>query len=280
MWFSACNELLMAFFGLAAMLCWMSRDRGWPVQIAGVIFFALALLSKESAVIFVPLFFVTAPITDWRRSIVSLTPYLAFSALTIATIFAAEGESFRFHDGSFSLQSPFAFTWARSFARVLWIWGWIAGLLLYRDPRVFSALTWIGIALLPYVFLTYSTQISSHQTYLARIGLALLTGLAFAATQNTRILATAVLVVVSHNFGIIWFKKRAQFLKRAEPTEQLIAMAKRTEGLIWVRCFPRARVVADQAVTLGAGRSVSILIWSEEEARRRGAAAVFCYSER
>ena len=38
------------------------------------------------------------------------------------------------------------------------------------------ALVWMGLALVPYSFLTYSTQIPSRQTYLASAGLALLAG--------------------------------------------------------------------------------------------------------
>jgi len=98
--------------------------------------------------------------------------------------------------------------------------------------------------------------------------------------RNARKLAAvaAVAMVVS-NVGYLWTKKRAQFRERAEPTEQLIRLARRTPGPIWVQCFPQNHYVAEEAVHVGAGRSPRILVWSRAEAAARGAAATFCYTE-
>jgi hypothetical protein len=79
------------------------------------------------------------------------------------------------------------------------------------------------------------------------------------------------------NIGTLWTRKRRQFLDRAQPTEQLIALARRSTGPIYVRCFPRDRVIAEQAVRVGASRPATDLIWDEAEARTRGATASFCY---
>jgi hypothetical protein len=84
-------------------------------------------------------------------------------------------------------------------------------------------------------------------------------------------------VVLLHNVGYLWTKKRSQFLERAAPTEQLIEVARRTPGPIWVRCFPRNRFIAEEAVHLGAGHASSDLVWDEAEATRRAATVVFCY---
>jgi len=51
MWFSAINELLQFLFGMGALWCWL-RDGGWRIRVVGWVLFALALLSKESAVVF------------------------------------------------------------------------------------------------------------------------------------------------------------------------------------------------------------------------------------
>ena len=77
MWFTAINELWMFLFGAAALLCWMRGSR------AGIPLFALALLSKESAVIFLPLFLLAAPDRDWRR----WAPYAGLAAAMTASIF-------------------------------------------------------------------------------------------------------------------------------------------------------------------------------------------------
>ena len=61
MWFTAINELWMFLFGAAAL--WWGIQRGH--RIAGLVLFALALISKESAIIFLPLYWLVEP--NWRR---------------------------------------------------------------------------------------------------------------------------------------------------------------------------------------------------------------------
>ena len=268
MWFTAINELWMFLFGAAALLCWIQGRR------AGILFFALALLSKESAVIFLPLFLLAAPERDWRR----WAPYAALAAAMTASIFL--GRSFRFSDGSFSLHAPFWITWPRGIGRVLWIWGWIAGAIIWfrgdakaRRTALLSV-AWIAVALIPYIFLTYSTEIPSRQTYLASVGLAMLAGLAMTLLDRRVVAALAVAMLI-HNVGYLWVRKRGQFLERAAPTEQLIALARTAQGPIWMKCFPRIPWIAEEAVHLGAGKPASILLWKQPE----GGAAVFCYQK-
>lgn len=295
-WLSAINELLLFFFGAASLLCWIRADRSrraWLPRLGSVALFALALLSKESAVILLPLFLL-ASAAPRRQSVgpaaLRLAPHMALAGLAIASVLASRGNSFRFSDGSFSLDAPFWIAWPRGVARLLWVWGWLslAALAALRARGAAKsaclALAWMGLALVPYSFLTYSTQIPSRQTYLASAGLAFLAGLALARLCawkpfGRRLVAAAAAVVLLANVGYLWTRKRAQFLERAEPTEQLIALARRATGPIWVRCFPRNTYIAQSAVQLGAGRPPSILVWSEAEAERLQA-TVFCYRER
>jgi hypothetical protein len=276
MWFTAINELWMFVFGAAAL--WWGVQRGH--RIAGLVLFFLALISKESAIIFLPLFWLVEP--NWRR----LAPYAVLGAIVTGSIFLTRGASFRFADGSFSLHAPFWITGPRGVGRVLWIWGWIAAALIaWRGDREHRrsaavAVVWIALALIPYVFLTYSTAIPSRQTYLATVGLGLLFGLALDTIARRQAVAALVALMLVHNIGYLWVKKRAQFIQRAEPTEQLIRMARETGGPIWVACFPRTDWIAKEAVHLGAGKPASMLVWSEAEARQREATAVFCYKEK
>ena len=293
MWFSAVNELWLFLFGMGALLCFLRRR-----TLLGVALFALALLSKESAAAVLPLFLLVTPAAEWRRGIVRqtvrLAPYGLLAAVAVGSIFATRSYSFRFSDGSFSLHAPFWVTWPHSYFRVLWIWGLAAGgaVLAARDGGLrrsaLVALVWIGIALGPYSFLTYSTAIPSRQTYLASAGLAMLFGLAMAwwweklrmrRRSMAAVTAAVIALVVAHNVGYLWFKKRPQFLARVAPTEQLIALARRTPGPIWVRCFPGIDYGAEEAVHLAAGYAPGNLVWTREEAERRHATAVFCFEK-
>ncbi|HTD44386.1 MAG TPA: hypothetical protein VK687_09410 [Bryobacteraceae bacterium] len=283
MWFSAINELLMFAFGAAALLCWMvarRRERGGWLQVAGIVLFALALLSKESAVIFLPLFLLTEPVKEWRRTLPRLIPYAVLAAIAVASVVSTCAYSFRFSDGSFSLHAPFWITWPHSYFRLLWIWGFIAGaVLLWRKQRVslLPPLVWIGVALVPYSFLTYSTEIPSRQVYLASVGLALLFGLAVAQMPRRSWVAAVIALMLIHNVGYLWVKKRGQFLERAAPTQQLIELARRTDGLIRVRCFPRSMSIAEEAVRLAIAPPEKVL-WSETSGHPP--AAEFCYQGR
>ena len=133
------------------------------------------------------------------------------------------------------------------------------------------------MALIPYSFLTYSTAIPSRQTYVATVGLCILFGLAVDTFTRRDVVMAMVAAMLVHNVGILWVKKRAQFVARAEPTERLIKMARESGGPIWVQCFPRTDWIAKEAVHLATGRPETDLVWSADEARERGATAVFCY---
>ncbi len=273
MWFTAINELWMFVFGAAALWFGVLRGRRLP----GLLLFGLSLISKESAIVFLPLFWLVAP--DWRR----LVPYAVLAGVVTGSIFLTRDVSFRFSDGSFSLAAPFWITWPRGVGRVLWVWGWIAAAWIWfrgeskTRASAIRALVWIAVALIPYVFLTYSTEIPSRQTYLASAGLCLIFGLAVDTLTRRVAIAAVAAVMLTHNVGILWTKKRAQFLERAAPTDRLIEMARSIPGPIWVQCFPRTDWIAKEAVHLATGRPDSDLVWSESEARARGASAVFCY---
>jgi hypothetical protein len=220
----------------------------------------------------------------WRK-LTFLIPIAAMAALCAWSIFYARSTSFRFRDGSFSLHAPFWLTWPNNYARLFWIWGLISlTAVLVRKPAGYRTVlaigaSWAGIALLPYSFLTYSNRIPSRQTYLSSVGIAIIVGFALLAlydrywsTRPALVMAVCALIFVQ-NVTYLWTKKRAQFLARAAPTERLIALARSNPGPIYVRCFPRPRLVADSAVLLMAKEQ---LIWDAEEARQRGK-ITFCY---
>ena len=289
-WVAAMSELLQFLFGGAALYCFIrSQKTARPAvfTVAGAALFAMALLSKESAVIWLPIFALAIPWEARREGLRKLIPYAAIELGAVALFAITARHSFHYSDGSFSLHSPFVITWVRNFGRLLWVWGVIAlGAMAYWRNAEFKipaaiALLWIGLGLVPYTFLTYSAQIPSRHTYLASAGLAVLVGLAFDGLLRTRLsrkLAMAVaLAAIVHNTGILWLRKRAQFAKRAEPTEQIIRLAQRTAGPIWASCFPHAGIIASEAVHLATGRPASDVLLTPAEAAGRPVAAEFCY---
>ena len=302
MWFAGNNELLLFLFGGGSLLCWIKAASGaryeWTLRGAGLSLFALALLTKESAYILLPLFLLTTPPGIWRRSLAQLLPYCALAAVMIVSVLLTRGHSFRFTDGSFSLHAPVWLTLPRNFGRVLWFWGMLSAAVIFLTPREMGAaeslrksalvaLAWIGIALVPYSFLTYSPQIPSRQLYLASVGLSFLFGLAmvhFKAGLRPAIqpaaVAAVMLVMVAHNVGYIWIKKQRQFRERAEPFEELIQAARQTDGPLWVQCFPRHPSIAEPAIFVALDRYPSNLLFTPEQAAAHKPAATFCYDAR
>jgi hypothetical protein len=286
MWVSACNELWQFLFIAGAFVCWLHflygkrRRAAWYV--AGLAYFAFALLSKESAAAFVVL--LALPLAFDKKMRLAFLPYAAVAAAGLLWLYSARTSSFRFQDGSFSIHSPFWLILPSNYARLFWIWGMLALAFAWMQNRkaVLAGLVWAAIALVPYGFLTYSMRIPSRQTYLASAGVAWIVaaGMQRIAATHRRALPLVCVALLLHNVGYLWIKKRRQYLERAEPTQELIALARRTNGPIYVKCFPRPRPIAEEAVHLGAGKPVSDVIWNADEALARGAIATFCYLEK
>ena len=92
-------------------------------------------------------------------------------------------------DGTFSLSAPFWTTLPRSFARMIWVWGWSAWRpCRYGEPAPDPARRHRGlldgVSLLPYSFLTYMPVVPSRHTYLAGVGLALIVAAGFIALRE------------------------------------------------------------------------------------------------
>ncbi len=283
MWISAASELLLFFFGAGALLAWILflQTSRYKWLLGSIAAFALALVSKESAPVLVAL--MVLPLLDYRGKWRWLLPFAVLAVAAVCSVFFTADDSFRLRDGSFSPRAPFWITLPRSFAAAFWIWGWIAAAAL-AFWRKFGILRigslWTILALAPYSFLTYSTRIPSRQTYLASAGVALIVGAALyeLAQRRRRLAPAAAAILVLQNAGYLWTRKHSQYMKRAEPTEQLIALSRSTRGPIYVKCFPRPRIVAEQAVWLMTSRAPSQLIWDEREAPP--GAPVFCYRGR
>jgi hypothetical protein len=140
MWFSACNEPLMFFFGFLSFIFWLvflERETAalrWLTL--SFCFFIPALLSKESAVIFIALF--ALPLFFPRpklRQAPYLLPHILICVPYVSAIFMTRSHSFRFQDRSFVLSAPFWETWTNSYGRMLWFWGILAAASVFLWSR-------------------------------------------------------------------------------------------------------------------------------------------------
>jgi hypothetical protein len=262
------------------------------LYIAALLAYILALLSKESGVALLPLLALAAWVEqrNWRW-LGTLAPFAAVTILDVYGIFAGGDRNQHFQDGTFSLHAPVLLVWANSFGRLFWVFGLTSILALsgWREIRkhwqiVAPAMVWIGITLLPYCFLTYMPRIPSRHTYLASAGLSLIVAAGFLALEERCWLyrrwlpgAVAALLIL-YNCGYLWTRKQAQFVERAEPTEELIRYVKQVKGPVHVHCFPYNFENAQLAVEIGAGLPSSILVM--DPAPAQNVENVFCLGDR
>ena len=291
MWYSATPQTLQFLFGVATLVCWVRfiENRGGRLLYTAALgSFLLTFFSMETApivavLLLLPLWFLESkrrPALVW-----AWLPFAALAAVDAWLIIAAS--SSRGSDHRFSFLGPVWIALPFSYARLLWIWGVLSlltiGLLKPKEsrPLILTAVVWIPIALLPYSFLTYMRFVPSRHTYLASLGLSWIVGAAFWALyarllRYRRPIGAAVLSgVLAVNIGYLWTRKRRQYLERAAPTEALVALARRTSGLIYMRCngSPVERAIFEAAVRVRIGRMP--LVW--DSAQVRTAAAEFCW---
>ncbi len=280
-WYAALPEQLVFFFTLSSLLLWLRwlergrRGGGWW---GSLVCFVLALASKESGVMLAAVLPLTLVFHAERRRAARLAwiPHAALAALYAGLIFAASGQHGHFHDGTFSLQAPFALTITNSIGRMLWFWGLLSLIALAvtkaraRWPLAAAAGVWAVMALAPYSFLTYMPRVPSRHTYLASVGLALVVAAAFLTCAGRwRRWAPAALaaVILLHNWGYLWIRKQAQYVERAEPTEHLVRYARGVPGPIFVECFPYAPEIAVRALELHGVKSRREVVFDHDIGR-------------
>ena len=261
MWLAASMELLLFLFGVAAFVCWILflQHRHWIWYAVSLLCFLVAVLSKESAVVIPALMALAA---------FELMPLLPFGIVSMAQVALSLGSGVngRLQDGSFSLTAPFWITLPNSFVRLLFIWGFVAVVILVlsrrRDyvPLVLTGLVWIVIAFLPYSFLVYMHRIPSRQTYLASLGLSWIAGAAWTAIESRKLAAVVLAVALLENTGVLWIQKRRLFLERAAPTEELLRILRDNPGPVLLHCYPYPPVIAQKAAE-SIGRQVDVNLW-------------------
>jgi hypothetical protein len=269
MWLAAVGDLLILLFGLASWVCWVKwLERGeWKWYAGALLSLILALVSKETAWYFpvlmlFPLFMGRKPS---RREVGSLLPFFlivaAYVAFTVYSHLLAPGYS----DNRFSLSAPWPLIMANSLFRMLFVWGMaaLAVIAYYKertDWRIAAAgLVGMVIGIGPYSFLTYMMQVPSRHTYVGSVGLAMIVGTAanrLLQANRRGLLAVLAVVTLSVNLEILWVKKYAQYMERAEPTELLKQALADANGTIEVECTPLPEVAVKYAIEDYGGKAI------------------------
>jgi hypothetical protein len=256
MWLAAMNETLLGLCLLACLLLWDQDLYGW-----GAVMFFAGLFSKESALIFLALL----PLLTWRskglvrfhRGHALILGIAAAFTFLFLTLFSS---NFMISAGTYAFSIQAAPVWLLSLHKMMFPWIYLAIGLHMAQRRGWKELrsaTWglcfAAIALLPYVFLTYRSAVTSRQEYLASMGLVWALAVLIQGLSNPQLRRAFILILIVANIATIWIKDR-QFEERAVPTNRLI---ERLKGLtpqnIAIFDFPANLWVAKIAARLAPG---------------------------
>ncbi len=240
-WVAALPELLVFTFVMLSLLSWILalKQRSPFLLAVSLAAFHLALLSKESAVVVLPIaiFIWLWESREWPLPVAALLGMTVSTVVYSFGIFAAANTHLHLNDGTFSFQAPFFLVFCQSFGRLLFPWGLISLSILAATQKLHSltlvkmSLVWIAVSLLPYCFLTYMERVPSRHTYLASVGLSLIVGTAYAVLRssfhsNKAALTTVfALAFTVQNLSYLWTKKYDQYSRRVEPTEKFLRFA-------------------------------------------------------
>jgi len=270
-WNAALPELLVFTFGLLSFLAWihwLERGRALWCGLA-IVCYLLALLSKESAVVFLPALAVAGWFSDRRKQQAGILVLLiCASTVYTALIFAAAPHHLHLNDGTFSAHAPFVGTILRSGARILWPAGFLALIAIAAARgqaqlvRTAWALSWIATALGPYAFLTYMPRVPSRHTYLAVLGLAFLIAWGLQSIRSRfpglprNVIAAFIAVYFVANGLDLWLRKLPQYERRAAASERFLEFARSHPGPIVIQCSPYSVAALEHSAVIRLG-------WSE-----------------
>jgi hypothetical protein len=276
-WYASLPELLVFAFVLTTLLLWIrwldSGSRSIALFPAMVASFVLALLSKESAVVTIPLMLLIALSEKFPlgRILWRLLPFVVIGMFYVIWVFQGQQQNHHFHDGTFAMQLGFFKAAVLSTGRGLWVWGWVALIfVLASKTRSFGlllgSLAWMFLSLLPYSFLTYMATVPSRHHYLAAVGCSLIVavGVRTLAEQIRRphVAFWCILVIGIHHTAYLWTAKYRQFERRSQPIEAFIHFLNReTRRPIVVHCSDYLFLEAQRAAHLRLGESVQNLVF-------------------
>jgi hypothetical protein len=282
-WVSALAEPVSAFFGLLALLWFVRfRQRGSAVrQALSVVALALALLTHESSVVFVALIVIAdwaffnaftrsvsekcehAPGGDARTRTSTVQRYAPYAVVTIiylAIDLQINSRNYVVTQGHYGIGRHVVvnaldyltalYVGRGDIANYALVAAGVVALLLEGSRRVVFATSWMVLALLPFVFFTWSN--TSRYLYLPAMGFSMLVAesvlwidriLASRVTPAARRAVIAVVVAaIAGRFTVFAVRNVKAFAQRAESYRQYIALFREIHGQL-----PRNSRVAPDA---------------------------------
>jgi len=285
MWISANNSTILTLNCLAFLCVWelhlSAKRRAYAVALA---IFTIALFSKENAVFLLPMAALRMRMRHYPAAEIGRRtwPLVAIFAGYVLFWLSQANRNFFVADGHYAVTTHFFSVYARSLLSLLSsALPFIAALMLliYRRKRTQHGsqisfdtfrsdfggsffVAWILLPLVPVSFLTYAKYIASRNTYLPSVALAALIGILFTMLlDNTTSLrgrnACCLFLAgaLAWNMVYLWRKQDPEYVKRAAPTRELIALLNTTDvqafkGSIEVCGFPLHPSIGSAAVAI------------------------------
>jgi hypothetical protein len=253
MWISAANETILALNCVLFLLLWERATSGEANRIASagaMVVFALALFSKEAAVVLAPMAVLILVRHGYAlKDVIDRSIPIAALAAAYGIAWMSQADrNFFLTDGHYAAGFHAVFVYGRALMRLLlpatpFLAAWLFLSRGKTELRLNSALmffaAFLALSIVPYSFLTYQDHIPSRHTYLPSIGLAAIIGIAFAGLHGRYIssplkhvcMAVFAALLIG-NGAYIWLKKEPQFRERAAPTRELFAFLNSAEANI------------------------------------------------
>ncbi len=251
MWLAAMNETLLAFFLLLTLISW-TRER----YVLAAFCCALALFSKESAAIsllMLPLLNVYQKRPFFKGWAFLALPVAVFAAVFVSTY----SQNFMIGNRSYALGPHAVLVLANSMHRLAWPWVYILIILArmqrksWPSRRLLAACLLAVIPMLPYMFITYQSNLPSRQVYLASAVLMTVLACVLRTMETSKLVAAFISIFVVFNIAYIWLRKDAQFEERAAPTSELVkVLEQRAPERIYLRGFAYPYPEIARATTL------------------------------
>ena len=85
------------------------------------------------------------------------------------------------------------------------------------------------------------------------------------------------MLIIGQQCSYLWTKKQKQYIERAAAVEQLVALARRVKGPLYIQCFPDGLQIAELAVQLRVGTPVILMTEAQSPSSLQGRPNFVCW---